>query len=209
MFQLLFPQYRNRRWVYLPLGTLALTEQRPGKPNPLLDPLFCQQWLRRLHRRYKATCSYGGWFEDRSILWNGHYMMPGFTYHLGVDFTVPAHSRIYSPCEGTVIQVWHDNDTLGGWGGRVIILIKPNVYLVLAHMGTIFVKVGKKIRKGQLIGNVGVPNNNGHWFPHLHVQVVRGKYEGIDGYGEFSPRNQRKFPDPLQFWPTYNVTKPL
>ncbi|HWI56740.1 MAG TPA: hypothetical protein VNZ22_05910, partial [Bacillota bacterium] len=63
MFQLLFPQYKHRGWVYLPLGSLALAEQKPGQPNPLLDPTYCQRWVRRLHRRYRARCSFGGWFE--------------------------------------------------------------------------------------------------------------------------------------------------
>ena len=205
MFQLLFPQYKRRRWVYLPLGTLALQEQKPNQPNPLLDPVFCQKWLRRLHRRYRAECSYGGWFEDRSTLWHGHYMQAGYTYHLGVDFNVPAHSRIYSPCEGIPVEIWYDKDQVGGWGGRIVLKIKPQLYLVIAHMGRIDIKVGRKVRKGQLLGNVGVPENNGNWFPHLHAQLVRGKFEAIDGYGEFSPKNQRKFPDPLMYWPTYNA----
>lgn len=207
MFHLLFPQYQKRRWVYLPLGTLALSEQRAGQPNPLLDPIYCQHWVRRLHRRYKASCSYGGWFEDRSTLWRGHYMPDGYTYHLGIDFNVPKQSRVYSPVGGTVVQIWHDNDTVGGWGGRIIIALKPKFFLIIAHLGKIHVKAGKKVHKGQLLGTVGDSSINGNWFPHLHIQLVRGRYQDkkghdqIDGYGEFSVKNQRKFPDPFMFWP--------
>lgn len=201
MFQELFPQYRKRRWVYLPLGTLALMEQKSGQPNPLLDPHFCQQWLRRLHRRYGARCSYGGWFEDRSTLWRGHYMDPAHAFHLGLDFTVPERSRVYSPTDGKVVEIWHDPDTWGGWGGRVVIEIRPQLYLLLAHLGTIQVRVESRLKPGKLIGTVGRSGNNGNWFPHLHAQMVRGSFRRADGYGEFSVRNQRKFPDPFRFWP--------
>jgi murein DD-endopeptidase MepM/ murein hydrolase activator NlpD len=201
MFHLLFPQYKRRRWVYLPLGTLALGEQQRAGSNPLLDPEYCQQWVRRLHRRYQASCSYGGWFEDRATLWLGHYMRPGQMFHLGIDFNVPVNSRVYCPADAMVVEVWHDMDRNGGWGGRITLEIKPKLYLILAHLGRIRVRTGRTVRLGQLLGNVGNSTNNGNWFPHLHAQMVRGGFQGIDGYGEFSVRNQRKFPDPFRFWP--------
>ena len=150
MFQLLFPQYKTRRWVYLPLGTLALAEQRPGQPNPLLDPFYCQRWVRRLHRRYHASCSYGGWFEDRSTLWQGHYMKPNLAFHLGVDFNVPERSRVYSPADALVAETWHDEDSVGGWGGRIALELRPRLILLLAHLGKIRVRPGSRVRAGQL-----------------------------------------------------------
>lgn len=207
MFQLLFPQYKRRRWAYLPLGTLALQEMKllpdGSVHNPLLDAAYCRRWISRLHRRYRASCSYGGWFEDRSILWRGHYMKEGHSVHLGVDLTVPIGSRTYSPTEGTVVEVWDDPDTNGGWGGRIVIRIKPRVYVILAHFGKIAVREGQHIQVGTYLGSVGSAKNNGNWFPHLHVQMVRGSYRGVDGYGTFEPSTQRKFPDPMRYWPTY------
>lgn len=176
-------------------------EQNEAQPNPLLDPCYCQRWLRRLHRRYRAQCSYGGWFEDRSTMWRGHYMDPAHAFHLGLDFTVPARSRVFSPTAGRVIETWHDPDTCGGWGGRVVIEVRPQLNLLLAHLGTIRVQAGGWLEPGGLIGTVGVPSQNGNWFPHLHAQMVRGSFRQADGYGEFSVRNQRKFPDPFRFWP--------
>lgn len=207
MFQLLFPQYKRRKWAYLPLGILALQEVRTLPDgtvhNPLLDAVYCRRWISRLHRRYRASCSYGGWFEDRSILWRGHYMEESGAIHLGVDLTVPTRSRCYSPTEGEVVERWFDPDQNGGWGGRVVIRIKPKVYLILAHLGKIKVREGQQVHLGTLIGSVGMPKDNGNWFPHLHVQIVRGSYKHVDGYGTFEPSTQRKFPDPMQFWPTY------
>jgi len=201
MFQDLFPQFTRGRWVYLPLGTLALAEQREGRPNPLLEPEYCCKWVHRLHRRYQASYSYGGWFEDRSTLWHGHYMKPGMAFHLGLDFSVPRRSRVYSPTDAKVAEVWHDPDNEGGWGGRIALEFRPRVYLLLAHFGRILVRTGSQVHKGQFLGNVGSPGLNGNWFPHLHAQIVRGDFQGVDGYGEFSVRNQRKFPDPFVFWP--------
>jgi len=207
VFQLLFPQYKRRKWAYLPLGILALQEVRTHPDgsvhNPLLDPGYCRRWISRLHRRYRASCSYGGWFEDRSILWRGHYMKEDHAFHLGVDLTVPTHSRVYSPGQGTVVEVWRDEDMNGGWGGRIIIRLKPRVYVILAHFGKMAVREGQEVAQGAYIGSVGSPRENGNWFPHLHVQMVRGSYRHIDGYGPFNPITQRKFPDPMQYWPTY------
>jgi murein DD-endopeptidase MepM/ murein hydrolase activator NlpD len=207
VFQLLFPQYKRRKWAYLPLGILALQEVKTlpdgSVHNPLLDATYCRKWISRLHRRYRASCSYGGWFEDRGILWRGHYMQEGQTTHLGVDLTVPIYSRTYSPSDGTVVEVWEDKDVNGGWGGRIIIKVKPRLFVILAHFGKMAVKEGQTVKTGDYLGSVGSPKQNGNWFPHLHVQIVRGSYKNIDGYGSFDPKTQRKFPDPMQFWPTY------
>jgi murein DD-endopeptidase MepM/ murein hydrolase activator NlpD len=118
-----------------------------------------------------------------------------------VDFNVPERSRIYSPADARVVETWHDEDSRGGWGGRIALELKPRLILLLAHLGKIRVRPGSRVRAGQLLGNVGDPTNNGNWFPHLHAQMVRGNFAKVDGYGAFSVGNQRKFPDPFRFWP--------
>jgi hypothetical protein len=86
--------------------------------------------------------------------------------------------------------------------------LKPRLILLLAHLGKIRARPGSRVRAGQLLGNVGGPTNNGNWFPHLHAQIVRGRFANVDGYGAFSVDNQRKFPDPLRFWPPqYDSTR--
>ncbi|MEO5500727.1 MAG: peptidase M23, partial [Ginsengibacter sp.] len=39
---------------------------------------------------------------------------------------------------------------------------------------------GDQIQKGQLIAHFGKENENGHWPPHLHFQVIEniGDYQG-------------------------------
>ncbi len=128
-------------------------------------------------------------------------MAQGFTYHLGIDFNVRESARVHSPTIGKVVQVWHDADTNGGWGGRLIIELKRRLYLVVAHLDRIFAGEGQRVRQGQVLGTIGGPPENGNWHPHLHVQLVRGSFEDIDGYGELTVHNQRVFPDPLLFWP--------
>ncbi len=200
MYHLLFPKLAKKRWAFLPLGVLA-SQYSDTDLNPLLDPTYCRKWISRIHRRYKVDCSYGGWFEDRSILWRGHYMQEGASHHLGVDFTVPEGTRVYSPTNGTVVEVWYDPDINGGWGGRVVVRIRPKLYIVFAHLTRIPLKEDTVIKPGSLIGRTGNKDCNGNWFSHLHVQMVRYSYKNIDGYGNFNIKNQRRFPDPFQFWP--------
>jgi len=57
-------------------------------------------------------------------------------------------------------------------GNHVIIKVNPNTYLLYAHMkpGSIRVKAGERITKGQQIGVIGTTGNS--TTPHLHFQIL-------------------------------------
>jgi hypothetical protein len=56
-------------------------------------------------------------------------------------------------------------------GNHVIIQQGPSVYACYAHMipGSVRVKVGQRVRRGQLLGKVGNSGNSGE--PHLHMHL--------------------------------------
>ena len=57
-------------------------------------------------------------------------------------------------------------------GNRVIVKVSPGVYVLYAHMdpGSVQVRVGQRVRRGQLLGRIGTSGNS--TVPHLHFQIL-------------------------------------
>lgn len=64
-------------------------------------------------------------------------------------------------------------------GNHVVMKCKENVYALFAHLktGSITVTVGEKVKKGQIIGEVGHSGNS--MAPHLHFQMMDKEDPGI------------------------------
>ena len=98
----------------------------------------------------------------------------GFTkMHKGTDFAAPEGTPIMASGSGTVIAArW-----CGGGGNCVKIKHNSTYTTVYAHMKSFGkgIKVGKKVRQGQIIGYVGSTGISTG--PHLHYEViVNGKH---------------------------------
>lgn len=182
--------------------------------NPLLDPAICQKMVADVHTKYNLDFSYGGWMEDRSVLWKGSYLDRWNTFtHLGIDVNVPAGTEIAAPFDGEAARIDDDYPEDGGWGPRVILKhASLPIYMIFAHLDrSIECKVGQRLVKGQVFAKVGKAPYNGNWFPHLHLQTIsKDYYEKIekedlwaelDGYGasEDIEGNSALFSDPLRY----------
>lgn len=91
-------------------------------------------------------------------------------FHEGMDFSANIGTPIYATGNGTV--------TKAGWQsgyGRVVIINHGYGYETLyAHMNKINVRVGQKVTRGEVIGEVG--NTGKSTGPHLHYEVhVKGR----------------------------------
>ncbi len=215
---MLFPTFKNKISGYVNLDTEARVWVKEkgivSEPNPLIDPVICQNMVDDVHRKYGLDYSYGGWFEDRSFLWNGSYLDEAGTYvHLGVDFNVPAFTEISLDFEGKVVKVDDDHPLDGGWGPRVVVKhTTESLYFIFAHLDReILCKMGDTIHSGNIFARVGKAPNNGNWFSHLHLQTIQEEFydqlistntlDGLDGYGHIgdNEKNARLFRDPLSF----------
>ncbi len=215
---MIFPTLANNTFGYINLDTEArqwvAKKGLATEPNPLLDPVTCQQMVTDVHEKYGVDYSFGGWFEDRGFLWKGSYLDETQGYvHLGVDFNVPTGTDVALDFAGTVAVIDSDYPIEGGWGTRVIIKHADlPLYFIYAHLDpNVFCKVGDVLAEGHIFAKVGQAPQNGNWFPHTHVQTVDAAYlesllaagtlESLDGYG--SPKdvsaNARRFRDPLEF----------
>lgn len=90
------------------------------------------------------------------------------------------NEKVYSPIEGSIIEVVNDiDDNLPFAGdypyniGNTIVIKKDNYYFLLGHLkkGSITVKVGDYVKRNDLLGAAG----NSGWSdrPHLHMQLTK------------------------------------
>ncbi len=194
-----FPFFTS--WKEIHLGSLAygLVPQN-CESSLMLDSIFCQAWVEHIARKNKVNHTYGGYLENRELLWRGSYLSPEKCIHLGIDFNVPAGTIVYCPVPFTVLDIFLDNDQNGGWGGRILVGTKKGL-VIFAHIDLGYFEVDKEYPAQSFIGKVADSHSNGGWYPHLHVQGLRGseQIKGLDGYSHFYPEMREDYPNPLEF----------
>ena len=95
----------------------------------------------------------------------------GSTYHQGLDIAFPTGTKVLACEAGTVISAGY----MGGLGNCIVIDHGNNLQTVYGHLSEIKVKEGRKVVRGQHIGNVGSTGNSTG--PHLHLGVkLKGRY---------------------------------
>ena len=103
------------------------------------------------------------------------YRTPRF--HSGMDFSAKIGTDIYATGDGKV--------TMAGWkqgyGNCVMIDHGYGYQTLYGHMSKFKVRVGQKVKRGEVIGAVG--NTGKSTGPHLHYEViVRGHYDNPSKY---------------------------
>jgi murein DD-endopeptidase MepM/ murein hydrolase activator NlpD len=100
--------------------------------------------------------------------------------HLGVDFVAARGTPVLSTAAGTVAKVEESKI----WGKRVTITHAFGFSTVYAHLGTVEAFTGRRVKKGDCIGTVGISGITSG--PHVHFEVwYRG--EPIDPENLFFP----------------------
>jgi len=87
-------------------------------------------------------------------------------FHKGIDFTAPRGTPIQATGNGTVIVA---KSQRSGFGKHVKIDHGYGYVSVYAHMNSMDVKVGQKVKKGQVIGTVGSTGLS--TAPHCHYEI--------------------------------------
>lgn len=169
--------------------------------NPLILPEVCTSWVQKLASSKSVDYTYGGYMEDRSHLWRGHYMKRGHCVHYGVDLNVfPLGYELRCPRRFRVYEMFHNADQNGGWGGRLTVETDRGI-VVFAHIDfSMFMKPGRAYEAGHVIGSIAPSYSNGGWYPHLHLQGLRSldQLAGLDGYGKRYRGMERDYPNPLE-----------
>lgn len=191
---LLFPQLEGDTWAEVNLNALALEHDHSEER---LSAEEDSHWVNLLHETLEVDHSWGGWMEHRDHLLRHHYMKDVGTdhfWHLGIDYNVPAGTKVHMPLAGELVYSCQETDQDGGWGGKLIFQYEDG-YFILGHLDQI-VSEKRVYQKGEIVGVVGVSEVNGNWFPHLHIQCMRKLDVKVDGYSHRYEGIEADFPNP-------------
>ncbi len=158
------------------------------------------KFLNYVSRKYNNKKTFGGFLENRaSLIGFLEESCDKHMIHLGIDINnIDPGTDIRVPCDVEVVHVFRDNSKINGWGGRLIMKMKEPYenckYLLYGHLAhethELLPRVGDVLQTGEVIAQLGDPQENGGWFPHLHVQCITEKFyneykenlEELDGY---------------------------
>ncbi|WP_017930858.1 M56 family metallopeptidase [Robiginitomaculum antarcticum] len=96
---------------------------------------------------------------------HGEYIKDKDEYHSGTDYNAAIGTPVRASLGGTVIFA----NKYGNWGGLIKIKHIGGLETRYASLGAFKVKVGDKVKAGQIIGTVGTINKV--WAPHLHFEI--------------------------------------
>lgn len=98
-------------------------------------------------------------------------------FHSGMDFSAQTGTEIYTTGDGVITYAgWKQ-----GYGNCITISHGFGYQTLYGHLSKMRVRVGQKVTRGQIIGEVG--NTGKSTAPHLHYEViVNGKYDNPAKY---------------------------
>lgn len=167
---------------------------------------FCQFVVDQLT---KDTVGIGGYGEERAMYSRSELFVEEEPriIHLGVDIWAPTGTPVFSPLEGIVHSF--DNRAFHGDYGPVIILEhrleNQQLFSLYGHLSkeSLAGKVVRQtIEKGEEFAWLGTYEENFHWPPHLHFQLMwdmkghEGDYPGVCKASEKESYLQN-CPDPM------------
>lgn len=86
-------------------------------------------------------------------------------FHPGIDISAPSGSKVIATADGSVMSVGRH----AGYGKMIIIDHRFGISTRYGHLGQMIVRVGQKVKKGEVIGYVGSTGRSTG--PHLHYEV--------------------------------------
>ena len=88
--------------------------------------------------------------------------------HKGIDFQAQKGTKIFAANDGKVVLIKESDE---GYGNQILIEHSNDFKTRYAHLDNIWVKEGKNVKKGDIIGSVG--NSGKSTGPHLHFEVIK------------------------------------
>jgi peptidoglycan LD-endopeptidase LytH len=159
------------------------------------------EYVRRQLELAHCQLGIGGYAEHRTVYSRSRVFdaaTPGEEprrLHLGVDIWGPVGKNVYA-FMGGMVHSRAFNDNYGDYGATLVLLHQLDgmpFYTLYGHLGLQDIQKldsGQYVTRGQVIGHFGDLQENGHWPPHLHFQLIldmelnKGDYPGVCKYSE-------------------------
>lgn len=153
---------------------LDYTDQVLSAPLPS-NRFFVKQKIKKRKRKKTINCV---WPLDQQNFWLSSLFGPrkktdgSWGFHYGIDMAAIKGTWIKAAHAGDVTEAGY----VYGYGKTIVIQYNKNFKTRYAHLDSICVKKGKKIKKGQKIGTVGdtgFVRKSGKDGSHLHFEVYK------------------------------------
>ena len=137
-------------------------------------------YVQKVLEKNNAKIAVGGYGERRMIYSGSTHFTDEKNVrciHLGIDLWAAAHTPIYAPLAGKIHSFKYNNQVLD-YGATIITehtVDKKTFWLLFGHLSLSSIeniKIGQKIKRGERIAELGEPQENGGWSPHLHLQCI-------------------------------------
>lgn len=177
--------------------------------DTITDSARFSEWINKKLTATGSRYGIGGYMEHRTL----YARSPLFNtddeprrLHLGVDIWAAAGTPVYAPLDA-IVHSFKDNNNFGDYGPTIILqhslggLALYSLYGHLSRESLNDLIVGQPIAKNQQIAALGDINENGHWPPHLHFQLMfdmegmMGDYPGVARFSE-KEKYLQNIPDP-------------
>lgn len=126
-------------------------------------------------------------FYERSTLFGGEEPR---SFHLGLDLWAREDTPVFAPISGR-LHSWGNHARHGDYGPVIILehqISEIHFFSLYGHLSRKSLKglaAGKLFEAGDQIGTLGKYEENFHWPPHLHLQLIAdmegkiGDYPGV------------------------------
>lgn len=168
----------------------------------LADTIRFTNWVNQKLQNAHARYGIGGYNENRTVyrrskVFNTEDESEPRSLHLGIDIWGPPYTKVMAPMNG-IVHSFAFNNAFGDYGTTIILshqLEGKTFYTLYGHLSLNSIKniqEGDLIKKGEVLGEFGIPVENGSWPPHLHFQIIvnmdrgKGDYPGVCKYSERS-----------------------
>ncbi|TVR84133.1 MAG: peptidase M23 [Saprospirales bacterium] len=200
-FPVMGPDFPAEKFREVDLSTSATG---PEMTDPYHD---LKKWVDKTGENGRYCC-YGGYLEKRAIYTAAQYTQtsgPVRNIHIGVDVWWKAGTPVFAPFDGKLHSFANNAQPLD-YGATIILehQIKDGIFYTLyGHLSLNSLEgleTGMFIGRGKPFCRLGNPQENGGWYPHLHLQLIlnlarfRGDYPGV--VSEKDQNIMKNCPDP-------------
>ncbi|MEJ7556854.1 MAG: peptidoglycan DD-metalloendopeptidase family protein [Pedobacter sp.] len=162
------------------------------------DTDLFSEWVSQKLLKHGCRYGIGGYDEHRTIYSRSEHFNDSEEprrLHLGIDIWAAAGTTVYA-CSDAIVHSFQFNDHFGDYGATIVlehIFGESKFYILYGHLSLYSLdglKEGLSIEKGTAFAQFGKQEENGHWPPHLHFQVIKdmegfkGDYPGVCQYSK-------------------------